>query len=90
MGFYSSAPDHHAKCDFCLKDFIFDGDRGIGCVLHEYGDLVSCPDCLAGNHDGWGPHDEKVIIKRCKERGIPLPPRNEKEWLPQRVYRSSI
>jgi hypothetical protein len=42
-----------------------------------------CDSCYSGNWDGWSPHFELKILKILEEKGISLPQRNEKGFLPR-------
>lgn len=56
---------------------------------HRYGQFIAryqmeiCTPCFQAAWDGWGPSAEAKIIKHLAERGIPVPPRNAKGWLPR-------
>ena len=42
-----------------------------------------CSGCWSGNWDGWGPLHEPMIVAHAQEKGLTLPPRNQKGWLPR-------
>jgi len=39
--------------------------------------------CWEANWDGWAPHLEAKVTARLKAKGLPLPARNAKGWLPR-------
>lgn len=53
-----------------------------GKYIRRY-DISVCMSCWRGNWDGWAPHYEKLLIAHLKEKGLPIPERNEKGWLPR-------
>ena len=69
-------------CSFCGKKFQMSHHVYDGKYLKRY-DLNACHACYSSNHDGWGPSCEKIIISHLNERGLEVPDRNEKGWLPR-------
>lgn len=72
-----------SDCDLCGKQYQMDQGRYEGNKLELYGAAFCCDTCWKGNWDGWGPIREPRIIQICEEKNIPIPPRNEKGWLPR-------
>lgn len=68
------------SCDVCGKH---GPHRYEGHKLTLYGGIFCCDSCWASNWDGWAPHYEGVLTKHLKEKGVPVPKRNEKGWLPR-------
>lgn len=68
-------------CDVCGSTFQYGRHLYAGRWLTLY-QLLGCDDCLRGNHDGWGPVDEPKILEHLRQKGLPVPARNEKGWLP--------
>jgi len=56
---------------------------------HVYGKWIPtyqievCIDCWNDNWDGWTPRLGDKIIEHLKEKGLPVPPMNKKEFLPR-------
>jgi hypothetical protein len=70
------------QCFMCDRDFqwgphIYEGRR-----IPKY-DIDVCNTCYQANWDGWAPHLEKKLIRYLKEKGLPIPERNAKGWLPR-------
>lgn len=70
-------------CDICGKEYqngpgVYEGHR-----LELYGDAVCCDVCWRTNWDGWNPSCDQKISAICKEKGVPMPTRNSKGWLPR-------
>ncbi len=42
-----------------------------------------CSACYDSNWDGWAPSYEEKLIKHLKDKGLPVPDRNTKGWLPR-------
>ena len=68
-------------CDVCGKSLQRGPHRYEGKINKTY-DILVCDSCRNGNWDGWAPHYENKIIKIIQKKGLPLPSRNEKGWLP--------
>jgi hypothetical protein len=45
--------------------------------------IFVCDTCYSSNWDGWAPYYEEFILTHLKEKGLPIPDRNEKGWLPR-------
>jgi len=70
-------------CDVCGDEYqngpgVYEGHR-----LALYGNAVCCTGCWDFNRDGWGPIHENRIKAICVEKGVALPTRNSKGWLPR-------
>jgi len=71
------------RCDVCR------GPNGKGLHRHDghrlvlYGDLVVCDLCWIGNHDGWTPDYEPILLDHLERIGLPVPERNAKGLLPR-------
>ncbi|MFO8008329.1 MAG: hypothetical protein R6V05_11415 [Candidatus Brocadiia bacterium] len=70
-------------CDLCGSKFQHGLHRYEGHRLDLYGDLWCCSFCWEGNWDGWNAHYEGFLIAHLKKKGLPIPERNEKGWLPR-------
>jgi len=44
-------------------------------------DISVCKSCYEGNWDGWASHYEQRLLAHLKERGLPVPKRNDKDRL---------
>lgn len=71
-----------ATCQMCGSEFQM--GRGIynGKHISRY-DLDVCKTCYESNWDGWAPQFEPKLLAHIKEKGIAVPQRNEKGWLPR-------
>lgn len=69
-------------CFTCGGEFQFGPHIYSGTHIRMY-NMTVCRDCYAANHDGWAPHFEAKILKHLRSEGLPIPDRNEKEWLPR-------
>lgn len=73
---------HMYKCDLCKNDFQHGPHRYEGHLCKLY-DIVVCDTCWESNWDGWNPRHEDFLIRHLKEKGMPIPERNSKGWLPR-------
>lgn len=69
-------------CDLCgfkyqMGRHIYDGK-----YIPRY-ELNVCKACYTGNHDGWSSRDEKQLLNHLKEKGLPVPDRNNDGLLPR-------
>lgn len=71
------------KCDVCGQQSQHGPHRYEGHRLELYGDIFCCDLCWNGNWDGWAPHLEAILLEHLKQKGLPVPKRNEKERLPR-------
>jgi len=71
------------KCDVCGKSYQHGPHRYEGHRLKLYGDIFACDSCWRGNHDGWTPHYEEVLLGHLKRQGLAVPLRNGKGLLPR-------
>lgn len=71
------------NCDLCSRSYQHGPHRYEGHRLKLYGDLFACDPCWLGNHDGWAPHYEAVLLAELKRLGLPVPLRNSKGFLPR-------
>ena len=69
-------------CDACGNSFQFGPGLYNGKRNQTY-DIMVCLTCHNGNWDGWAPKFEAAVTRRLKEKGLPLPQRNAKGWLPR-------
>lgn len=51
--------------------------------LELYGDIICCDTCWKGNWDGWNQDRELTLLNHLKAKGLPIPPRNSKGFLPR-------
>ena len=71
-----------AECFFCGRKFQFGPHRYEGKHIARYRVSV-CDGCYKGNWDGWAPDFEAKLLPYLQEKGMPIPERNEKGWLPR-------
>jgi len=71
------------KCDVCGSSYQHGPHRYEGHSLKLYGNIFACDPCWQGNHDGWAPHYEKVLLAHLERQDLPVPPRNVKGFLPR-------
>ncbi len=71
------------NCDTCGNPYQEGPHRYEGHKLHRYGGIMVCDGCWQGNHDGWNPHFEPILLGILKEKGLPVPERNEQGLLPR-------
>lgn len=71
------------SCDICGNEFQHGPNRYEGHALKLYGNIFSCDSCWKGNHDGWAPHLEEILIRHLEGQGIAIPERNSKGLLPR-------
>jgi hypothetical protein len=70
------------SCDLCGHAYQMGAGIYDGKYIPRY-DLNVCMPCYNGNWDGWSPNNEKLLIAHLKKKGLPMPERNEKRWLPR-------
>lgn len=70
------------KCGLCAKSYQMGANRYDGQYIAKY-ELNVCDNCYSSNRDGWGPRAEKIILSHLEQKGIPVPERNQKDWLPR-------
>jgi hypothetical protein len=70
-------------CDICSRKYLHGLHRYEGHRLKVYGDVMACDSCWQGNHDGWAPHHEPVLLAHLKRQGLPVPARNASGLLPR-------
>jgi hypothetical protein len=70
------------ECEMCRASFQMGPHRYDGKHIQSY-NLTVCKSCWEGNWDGWAPHREAKLIKHLNAKGMPIPPRNAKGWLPR-------
>jgi hypothetical protein len=73
-------------CFFCSQSFAAGGGHWGGRWLPCY-QISVCNSCFNSNWDGWHLDAEEKLVKHLQEKGIALPKRNEKGWLPQSIIR---
>lgn len=69
-------------CDVCGTSFQFGPHRYDGRKNLTY-DIMVCNSCHNSNWDGWAPHYEAQVTKNLKAKGLSIPQRNERGWLPR-------
>jgi hypothetical protein len=70
------------KCEVCTSSFQFGPHLYDGKHIPAYGISV-CSGCYAGNWDGWAPQFEEAVTVHLRAKGLPIPKRNAKGWLPR-------
>ena len=68
-------------CPICGNEFQ-NGPHIYGHYIKSY-EMTVCDTCWKSNGDGWAPQYEKKILKHLEDKGLALPERNEKGWLPR-------
>lgn len=63
--------------EFQMRPHVYDG-----AFIPLY-QVSVCRICYNGNWDGWAPHYEARLISHFKAKGLPVPTRNAKGWLPR-------
>lgn len=69
-------------CDICGRTFTSHLHVHEGHALKLYG-AHCCDNCWSGNWDGWNPKYEAKILALLKDKGLPVPARNENGLLPR-------
>lgn len=71
------------ECDTCGDPYQHGPHRYEGHKLHRYGGIMVCDSCWRGNHDGWNPRFEPILLGILKEKDLSVPERNEQGLLPR-------
>jgi hypothetical protein len=71
------------KCDVCGMPYQQGPHRYDGHKLELYGGIFCCDSCWMANWDGWAPHLEEALIAHLNRKGLPIPKRNARGWLPR-------
>jgi len=69
-------------CQMCGSEYQMGPHVYAGKHIATY-DLDVCKSCYEGNWDGWAPHYGEKLVAHLKEKGIPIPEKNEKGWYPR-------
>jgi len=69
-------------CFTCNNKFQMEKHKYDGKWIQVY-QIEVCIDCWHSNWDGWTPHFGNKIIEYLKEKGLQIPPMNEKGFLPR-------
>jgi hypothetical protein len=69
-------------CDTCGTNYQFGPHVYDGKTIPTYGINV-CMTCWQANWDGWAPYLEAKVTAKLEAKGLPLPARNAKGWLPR-------
>jgi hypothetical protein len=70
------------KCATCGQEYQMGPHQYDGKHVSLY-QITVCTTCYEGNWDGWAPHYEERLIAHLKDKGLPIPRRNDKGWLPR-------
>lgn len=70
------------RCGVCSKYVNHSRGRYEGHFVPTY-KLFVCNICWQANWDGWGPAAEAALLAHLEKEGIPVPPRNEKGYIPR-------
>ncbi|OYQ37024.1 hypothetical protein CHU93_00700 [Sandarakinorhabdus cyanobacteriorum] len=70
------------SCFCCGASFAFGMNAYHGRHISRYR-ITVCDTCYMANWDGWAPHLEQKIVAHAQAKGIELPHRNSKGWLPR-------
>ena len=71
------------NCNVCGRQYQDGPHRYEGHGLKRYGNIFCCNTCWETNWDGWAPHREPVLLAHLKAKGLPVPERNAKGFLPR-------
>lgn len=71
------------KCDVCGSNYQFGPGRYEEHKLELYGDIFCCDSCWNSNWDGWNLGLDHVLLAHLSAKGLPVPTRNAKGWLPR-------
>jgi len=69
-------------CDLCGSSYQHGPHRYEGHKSYLY-EIMVCDSCWQSNWDGWGPEFEKKLLSLLEDKGLPVPERNEKGYLPR-------
>lgn len=69
-------------CAICGQKHQMGPHRYDGQFVPRY-QVQVCRICYSANWDGWGPEAEEILVPHLKAKGLPIPPRNAKGWLPR-------
>ena len=69
------------ECFVCGKPIRMGPQHYEGRFLRRY-QVRICTPCADMNRIGWAPRNEDRLLAHLSERGIPIPERNMKGWLP--------
>lgn len=70
-----------AKCFTCNGEYQ-NGPHIYGHWIPKY-QIGVCPSCYRSNHDGWTTENANKIIAHLKDKNLPVPELNDKQWLPR-------
>ncbi len=70
------------SCDLCGSKYQMGSGIYNGKYIKLY-ELNVCMPCYDGNWDGWNPHYEELIVAHLNKKGLPIPEKNAKGWLPR-------
>jgi len=71
-----------SRCFLCGREYQMGPHKYDGKYIPRY-EMSVCMSCYEGNWDGWSPGCEEIIIAHLKQKGLPIPERNVKGWLPR-------
>lgn len=77
-------PKFMYKCFMCDTEFQMGPHVYNGRYIKRY-NISVCSACYTASWDGWAPHYEERLIAHLKEKGLPIPERNEKGKLPRGI-----
>lgn len=69
------------NCNLCGSPYLIGQDLYEGKQIPLY-KIAVCKCCYELNADGWAPHHEETISIHLKAKGLTVPARNEKGYLP--------
>lgn len=70
------------NCDLCGDSYQMGKDLYEGKQIPLY-NIGVCKSCYEFNADGWASDHEEKILEHLKEKGLPVPARNEKGYFPR-------
>jgi hypothetical protein len=71
-----------ATCFVCAKELQMGFDRWDGTFVPRYA-ITVCAACYQNHWDGWAPDLEERLIQHLRSKGLPIPDRNDRGWLPR-------
>jgi hypothetical protein len=69
-------------CDVCDRKIEHGPHKYEGRSILSY-DMLVCEPCWQDNWDGWAPARQFRVLEHLANKGIAVPPRNAKGWIPR-------
>lgn len=71
-----------SRCFLCENEYQMGPHMYEGKFISRY-QFGVCMSCYNRNWDGWAPHHEGKILSHLRSKGLHVPKRNSKGWLPR-------